>query len=147
MKVILIQDIKSLGKKGDIKEVSDGYARNYLLPKKMAGVATPGAIAKAQEEKDKERESQAENNKKLQDLADSLKGKKISLKTKEKKGKLFGSIGAKEIQKALALENIDISEKNIIQEDPIKKIGEHKIRIRLANDIETDIILAVTGDK
>jgi len=147
MKVILIQDIKSLGKKGDIKEVSDGYARNYLLPKNIAKVATPEAVSKIEKDREKEKENQAENDKRLQNLANDLKGKKISMKVKEKKGKLFGSIGPKEIQKALALENIDVSEKNIIQKSPIKKIGEHKVKISLANNTEADIILIVEGDK
>jgi large subunit ribosomal protein L9 len=147
MKVILMQNISSLGEKGDIKEVSDGYARNFLLPKRMVKTATPDAIAEIQKEREREKKSQMENNKKLQHLADGLKGKIISIKTREKKGKLFGSIGSKEIRKALALKNIDILEKNIIQKHPIKKIGEHKIKIRLANNIETDIILAVEGNK
>jgi|WetSurMetagenome_2_1015567.scaffolds.fasta_scaffold43307_2 large subunit ribosomal protein L9 len=147
MKVILIQDIKNLGKKGDTKEVSNGYARNYLLPKNMVKVATPEATAIAEKEKEHAKKRQTENSKKLMDLADSLKGKIIFIKTKEKKGKLFGSIGPKEIRKALALENIDIQENNIIQKNPIKKVGEHKIKIELANNIEADIMLEVTGDK
>jgi large subunit ribosomal protein L9 len=145
MEVILIQDIAKIGKKGELKNVSDGYARNFLLPKKLVKIATPEAISEALRKKEKE--SQAENQKNLRQLSDSIRQKKITLRAKEKKGKLFGSIGTKEIQNALKIENITIEERSIILETPIKKVGEHKIKIRLANGIETDIILAVEGSK
>jgi len=147
MKVILIQDVAKIGKKGNLKDVSDGYARNFLLPKKMAMIATPKAISEAQKLKEKEKRSQAENLKELKQLSDNIKQKKITIKTREKKGKLFGSIGIKEILNALKLENINLEERMIMQKTPIKKVGEYKIKIRLANEIETDIILIVEGDK
>lgn len=147
MKVILTQDIPKIGRKGSLKEVSDGYARNFLFPKKMAKIATLKATSEALRIKEEERISQAESYKNLKQLANNISQKKITIKAREKNGKLFGSIGAKEIQNALKLQNINIEEKMIIQENPIKKIGEYSIKIRFANGIETDIIVTAEGDK
>jgi len=147
MRVILIQNIPKIGNKGDLKDVSDGYARNFLLPKNLAKIATPEGIKEILKNKEEERIIQKKNYETLKKLSDKISQKKIILKAKEKDGKLFGSIGKKEVRNALKLENIDVEEQMILQENPIKKTGDYKIKIRLANEIETDIIVVVEGDK
>lgn len=147
MKVILLQDLKILGKKGDIKEVSEGYARNYLFPKKIAGVATSQAISSAEQRRKEEERKQTDSFEKVGQLAETIKGRKIIIKSKEKSGKLFGSIGSREIAGALGKENISLEEKGVMLENPIKKIGEYKIKLRLAPKVETEILLLVEGEK
>lgn len=147
MKIILLQDIKTLGKAGDVKEIAEGYARNFLLPKKMAEVATEEAVKNIQAKKEKESAENAKKTEELKKLAEKLKNQKITIKSKAKKGKLFGSINAKNIAEALQKENLNISEKFIIIEEAIKKIGEYKVKLKLAEGIETAISLKIEEEK
>lgn len=146
MKVILLQDIKSLGKKGDVKDVSEGYARNFLLPKKMAEIATEEAMKNIMARKEKEKAENAKNTEKMRELAGILKNREVVIKSKEKKGKLFGSISAKEIAGGLKADGVEIASDKIILGSPIKKIGEYAIKIKLAADIQTEIKLKVEGE-
>lgn len=146
MRIILLQDIKNLGKKGDIKEVAEGYAQNFLLPKKMAEIATDSAIEIAKIRKEKEKSlkmSEAEESRKL---AGKLKNKKITRKVKEKDGKLFGSVTVKNISEELQKEGLNILPSSIIIKEAIKKIGEYEIEIKLSDEIRTKIKLEVKGN-
>ena len=145
MKVILLQEIKTLGKKGDIKDVSEGYARNFLFPKKLAQITSESAIKTALIQKEKESKEQQIISDKVNQVAGSLKEKKIVLKAKEKGGKLFGSITQKDIAKALKGEGFDILEKSIIIKEAIKKTGEYKITIKLSSSVSAEIKLIVSG--
>lgn len=147
MKIILLQNVKSLGKIGDVKDVSDGYARNFLFPKKMAEMATPANIAQAEAKKIDEKAALEASLAILRDLAQKLKNKKITLKSKEKGGKLFGSITAKDVAQALAKENLVVEQNCIILNEAIKKIGNYQIKIKLADKIETEINLQIAGEK
>jgi large subunit ribosomal protein L9 len=146
MKIILIADVKTLGKKGDVKEVAEGYARNFLFPKKLAQAATETAIKNAAAQKEKEMTIDQANAQKMRQIADILKSQEIVLKSKEKGGKLFGSISAKDIAKHLQQSGIELKDENIILKNPIKKIGEYEIEIRLAKDISGKIKLVVKGE-
>lgn len=143
MRVVLIQDVKNIGKKGDIKEVSDGYARNFLLPRNLVSAATESAVKLALEIKSKQLEAEKINQEKTKELAKIIAGKKVIIKAKEKKGKLFGSITAKNIAQELKKENVEISEKSIVLESPLKEIGEYEIKIRLDHGIETSLMLVI----
>jgi|WetSurMetagenome_2_1015567.scaffolds.fasta_scaffold428740_2 large subunit ribosomal protein L9 len=143
MKVILTGDVSNLGKRGDIKEVSEGYARNYLIPKKLVMAATEKSISEIEKKKAREKQAQAENLDKLKKAASEIKGKEIIIKSKNRKGKLFGSIGSKEIFTSLGLSSIDLDEKSIRLNTPIKKLGEYKIKLKLAPDVEAEILLLV----
>jgi large subunit ribosomal protein L9 len=146
MKIILLQDVKTLGKKGDVKDVSEGYARNFLISKKLAQIATEGAVKNVEAKKAQKNAFEKANLEKLRELAEKLKDRRIVLESREKKGKLFGSILAKDIALELKKENLEISEKSIILKETIKKIGEYKIEIRLEKDIKSQIILEVRGE-
>ena len=143
MKIILLQDVKSLGKKGDVKEVAEGYAQNFLLPKKIAGVATESVIRIFQSQKEKEQKNKLAEKEQLRKIADTLKNKKITIEAKEKNGKLFGSVTVKSIAEALEKEGLNISENSIIIKQAIKKIGEHEVQIKLMEGTEVKIILEV----
>lgn len=147
MKIILLQDIKNLGKIGDIKNVAEGYARNFLLPKKMVEAATEEVIKKAEVEKAEEKSKKEAELEDLKNLAKKIKDKKITIKSKEKKGKLFGSIGAKDITEAMKKENLEISQSCIIMKEAIKKTGEYKIDIILSPGISVVLKLEIEGEE
>lgn len=147
MKIVLLQDVKNLGKKGDIKNISEGYARNFLLPKKLGVIATQEVVQKVEVEKKEQLKLEREALEKSRELAKNLSNLRIKLTVKEKNGKLFGSITTKNIADELRNHNFDIQEKCIKLEEAVKKIGDYKIKIDLGNKIFTDIILQVTGVK
>lgn len=146
MKIILKEDVKKLGKKGEVKEVSEGYARNFLFPKKLAGLATDASIKSVEIMKEKEKELARKQKEEALSLLSTLQGKKITIRAKDRKGKLFGSILAKDIANELAKENIVLDEKRIKIENSIKKIGNYTINIILGNDMETKLALIVESD-
>ncbi|MCX6765869.1 MAG: 50S ribosomal protein L9 [Candidatus Moranbacteria bacterium] len=145
MKVIFLQDVGKTGKKGDIREVADGYARNFLLPGKLAEVATPTTIQKARELTEKRIEREKEDLKKSQDVARQLKEKEITIVVKEKKGKLFGSVGTKEIATELKKQGLELEEKNILLDKPVKEIGEREVAVELGHGVKIKIKLVVKG--
>lgn len=143
MKVILTEDVKNLGKKGDVLEASDGYARNYLIPKDLAQLATEEAQKENEKKIADQREEEQGKLKEIQKLASSIEGKEIIIKVKEKNGKLFGSVGAKEISKALTKEGQKVKTKEIRLKEPIKELGEYKVEVELDHGIETYLTIIV----
>ena len=146
MKVIFLQDLKGAAKKGDIKEVAEGYARNYLLPQEIAAVATEEVVRKSKEDQDKREIRENLKKAKLKDLAEKLKSKKISLKTKSDQGKIFGSIGKKEISQELISQDFEIEENWIKLKDPIKEIGQQEISVEFPFGIKSSFSLEIKGD-
>ncbi|MCX6752186.1 MAG: 50S ribosomal protein L9 [Candidatus Nomurabacteria bacterium] len=133
MKVIFLSDVPRVGKKYDVKEVNDGYAMNFLLPRKLATMATPKALAELETRKKEisiEREVQEEL---LMKNLEEIKGKTITIKGKTNdKGHLFSAIHKKEITEAMKEQNrAEISEEFIILEKPIKEVGEHEIQVSI----------------
>ena len=147
MRVILLQNVENLGKAGEIREVSEGYARNFLLPKKLVGIATDNVVKEAQAKREREEKEQKENIEKSKQLANRIKNKKLKIKAKDRNGKLFGKIGAKEIVALLRTEDISVSEKAIVLENSIKKVGSYRIKLKLSPETETEIILIVESEK
>ena len=143
MKVILLINIKNLGNKGDIRDVSEGYARNFLFPKKLAGIATDEVLLKVNLEKKEVEKKEKEVEERMRKLAGDLRNKKITIKTKSEKGKLFGSITAKDIAREIKNAEFEINEKNIILKEPIRTTGERKIVIDLGKNIHSEITLDI----
>lgn len=142
MKVILTADVDKLGKAGDTLEVKDGFARNYLIPKKLAIAATSKNLNQLEHQK---RIIQARENKKRQS-AQALKEQieKLSLTITCKVGesdRLFGSVTAMDIAKALEKENIKLDKRRIKLEEPLKTLGVYNIPIHLEKDIEATLKL------
>lgn len=146
MKIVLLENIKNIGKTGDIKDVSDGYARNFLLPRKMAEIATPEAVQRAKKISTEKVQKEKEDLEKTQQLAGKIDGMELTIKAKEKKGKLFGSIGTKEIVETLKKQDVIIEEKSVMLKEPIKKVGEKEIIVQLNHGIEAKFTLIVTGE-
>ena len=149
MKVILQQDIKGQGKKGQLKEVSDGYARNYLLPRGLAVAATADNL-NAMRLKDKARQAQiARERAQALEYAEKLGAVIVHLKAKAGTGgRLFGSVTSKEIAEALAEQHGIVIEKNqIVQTEPIKQFGTFQVKCKLGYEISGTIHVMVTEDK
>jgi large subunit ribosomal protein L9 len=131
MKIILIEDIRGLGRKGDIVEVSDGYAKNYLIPKGVAVVATKEAISKLERNRQKEEELKKENYKLAQSTKDKIESIEMLKILPSKNGGVFGSVRKEDIVEFLLENGIKVSKENIILERPIKKEGEYVVSILL----------------
>ena len=147
MKVILLQDIKNVGQKGQLLDAADGYARNYLIPRKMAVEATKGNV-KELESKNKALVAKAEKEiENAKEFAASIEQKKIDIQVKMgTSGKLFGSVTNKEIAQALLEQTgVSIDKKKVILSEPIKSVGEKEVEIKVMHDISAKIIVNVTG--
>ena len=145
MKVIFLQDVKGKGKKGQMAEISDGYARNYLLPKKLAMEATPDAIntmrmndKAAAERAAKERAEAVEVSKKLREMTVVVTAKGGGA------GKLFGSVTSQEIADALkAKSGIVIDKRKIVLSDPIKNVGTYTVQCKLGYEITAPLTVKI----
>ncbi len=145
MKVILTKPVESLGDKGDVVEVADGYARNYLVPKKFAVKASAGALKQAESMRLARIEAVRRSLEEAQILADSLAGTRVVVAARAgDAGNLFGSIGAVDIAEAIVkFTGIDIDKKIIQIDDPIREIGLHEIALKTHADIEVSVTLDV----
>jgi len=145
MKVVLLEDIKGTGKKGDIKDVSDGYARNFLFPKKLAKELTSSLMNDiANKKKADEHRKQQELEQAYKDR-DLLEGQAYVIKAKSGTGgRLFGSVTTKEIAAAIKdKSNIDVDKRNIILESDIKQHGRYDVTIKIFTGITAKIYLFV----
>ncbi|MCK9575684.1 MAG: 50S ribosomal protein L9 [Clostridia bacterium] len=144
MKVIFLQDVKGSGKKGQILNVSDGYARNFLFPKKLAEIATNSAVNSLNGQKNAELFKKNTEKEAAFELSKKIKGLTIELKIKAgEKGKMFGSITSKEIAEMLNKQGFEIDKKKIILETPIKNVGQYKIEVKLYQDVTTNFIVNI----
>ena len=146
MKVILLQDVKSLGKKGDVVNVSDGYARNYILPRKLGQEATNASLNDRKLQKEKEDRQAAKNLAEAKEKAEQLKDivLEIPVKTGEG-GKVFGSVSTKEIiSAAKEQKGLELDKKKLLLDDAIKTCGMHVVKIRLHKDVIGEFKVHVT---
>ena len=144
MKVILLQDVKGKGKKGQMIEVSDGYARNFMLPKKMAIEATPDAIntMKMNDKATQERIARE----KAEALAVSKKLRDMTLTVTAKgggAGRLFGSVTNAEIADALAKQGVKLDKRKIVIADPIKNVGTYTVTCKLGYEISAPLTVKI----
>ena len=136
MKILLKKEIKKLGNVGDVVDVANGYARNYLLPKKLATVVTKGNIEQINRQMLKNEEKRKEEIKDLQALAAKIADISYTITVKtNKEGKLFGSVTAIDIAKVLSEKGFQIDEKMVVLEAPIKKCELHNITVVLHPDV------------
>jgi large subunit ribosomal protein L9 len=147
MKVILRQNVPSLGKSGDLVKVNDGYARNLLIPKGLATEANEKNIKTFEHEKKNILQRAVKEQKTAQDQAAKLS--EITLTIARKVGdqdKIFGSVTSKDIELSLKEKGFDIDKKMIVHDEQIKSLGEFKIRIKLHSGIEAEVKLNVVGE-
>ncbi|ENZ00206.1 50S ribosomal protein L9 [Clostridium thermobutyricum] len=138
MKVILLQDVKKIGKKGEVINVSDGYARNFLFPKKLAKEATDANLHILNNQKENERKQKLAEIEAAQKLASELKGKEVKIEAKSgENGKLFGAITSKDVaQEINKVYKMNIDKKKIVM-DTIKVAGGYEIEVKLYPEVST----------
>lgn len=148
MKIILLKKVPNLGEKGEIKVVSDGYARNFLFPQKLAKIVTEKVV----EQLEKEKEAQAKKAEldliKAQRLAEKLESLELEINIKANaEGKLFGGVTKAMILEKLKAKGIkEIDDLQIKYQKPIKEVGEHEITINLTHGLEARLILKVSQE-
>jgi len=147
VKLLLLQDVKNLGKKGDVVEASDGYARNFLLPKKLASTATDGAVkAKEKEKLDQAAKKQREIDA-AKAFAQVLAAHEIIVKARVGEGgKFFGSITSQDVASALKTQfQHDIDKRKIQLPDSIRSLGTHDVSIRLSTEVTAQVKVKVVA--
>lgn len=147
MKVILKEDVKNLGKMGDIVNVAAGYANNFLIPKKLAVEAITENIKALEHQKKMIQEKAKKIKNASRDLADRIASLTLNIKAKAgEEEKLFGSITSMDIADALKNEGIDIDRKKILLEEPIKRLGSYSVGIKLHPDITAQLNIIVVQE-
>ena len=144
MKIILLQDVKGHGKKGDLVNASDGYARNYLFPRKLAMEATPDAL-QAYDQREKKRRADLEKAiSAAQAIANALKDKTVTIQAKGgESGKLFGAVTAADVANAVKSQTgIEIDSKKIVMEQ-MKSAGEYALKVKLGHEISGTVNVRV----
>ena len=148
MKIILLQDVENIGKKGEVKNISDGYARNFLFPKKLAKLATKQAIEELEKQKELEIKEAEEELKAVQEIVSKIDGLEIEVPVKvDEEGKLYGSINEVEISKLFKDRGFDIKKKQIKIPQPIKEIGDYPVTILFDHGLEAEIKIIVIEGK
>lgn len=145
MKVILLQDIKNVGKKDEIINSSDGYARNYLFPKKLAVEATKDNLNQLKARQETAKRKKEQEKEEAKQLAEKLKKITLSIQVKAgENGKIFGGVTAKEIAENLKeQQNIEIDKKKIMVKESIKALGNYSVEIKLYEGISANLAVSV----
>ena len=146
MEIVLLEDVKALGKKGQIVKVNDGYARNFILPKKLGGEATSKNLNDLKLQKANAAKVAAEQLAAAKELAEKIEAVSVTLKMKAGEGgKAFGSVSSKEIAAAAAEQlNLDIDKKKLVLPEPIKTFGNHEVPVKLHKDVTAKLTVKVT---
>lgn len=147
MKVIFLKDVKGQGKKGEIKDVSEGYAQNFLMPRGLVRPATDGNVktlehqtAAEQKRKEKEKEDAAALGKKLEEMTVTLKAKA------GEGGRLFGAITSKQVAEALEKDGVKIDKRKIEMHEPIRTLGVTQVQVKLHPEVKSTIKVQVTEE-
>lgn len=145
MKVVLLEDVKSLGKKGDIVEVSEGYARNFIIPKKKGVEANQENLNTLKLQKANEEKIAKEKLEAAKELAAKLNEASVSLTIKGgKDGRTFGSVSSKEIEEAIKSQlGLEIDKKKLVIAEPIKTFGNHEVKVKLHKDVTAELKVKV----
>lgn len=148
MRVILLQDIENLGKKYEIKEVKDGYARNFLIPEGLAKPATKEVMKWFETQKEIEEKRAEKDLEKIQENATNIDGQEIMIPVKVgEDGQLFESISVKRITEKLKELGFEVKKSQLNLEKPIKELGEFPIKIKFPHNLEAEIKLIITEEK
>jgi len=148
MKVLLIKDVKSLGKKGEIKEVKDGYGQNFLIGKGMAKLATPDVVANWKAEQERMEKELKETLARLAKEKKELASKNLVIKKKLAPAGIQGSVGKDDIAKAIKEQmDIEIDKKIVELKKALKTVGEHKVDIKLGHGIHATVTVSIVGEE
>jgi large subunit ribosomal protein L9 len=148
MQIILQEDVEKVGTRGQLVEVAEGYARNFLLPKKLALEATPGNLKRLEKMRAAFAKKTAVEQESAQKLAELLAGVSLTLSRKAgENDQLFGSVTSGDISEALAGQGYTIEKRKIVLTDPIKLVGEYEIPVKLHREVTTNVKLTVKKDQ
>ena len=146
MKVVLLKDVENVGKKYDIKEVKNGYGRNFLVQKGLAKPATKELIVWSEVQKNMEEKKSEEDLKKIQEKATNMDGQEVLVLVKVgDENQLFESINAQKIAEKLKEMGFEVKKNQIILDSPIKELGEYSVKIKFEHNLETEITVIVTA--
>lgn len=147
MKVLLCEDIRKLGWLGDVVEVAEGYARNYLLPQGLAQVATENNIRAIADEKAKRAEARIEERKRMETAAEAVAGAEVVLAAKaNEQGHLFGSVTEKDIAQNLRGQGFTVADEVVVLREHIKEVGTHEVPLRFADDVKATVSVVVVAE-
>jgi len=148
MKVILLSDVKSVGKKGEVVDVADGYGQNFLIPRRLASPATEGAVKKRKKELADQSSKKAREVEAAKQVAKKLESKPIVITMRVGDGgKLFGSVTSSDISKAVKSEmGESVDKKKIHLPKPIRELGEHTVKARLYKGVQAELTVKVESE-
>jgi large subunit ribosomal protein L9 len=148
MEVILREDVEKLGSRGEVVKVAAGYARNFLLPKKLAVAATGSNKKIVEQERQGHLRKEAKAKGEFEDLAKLLNGVTVTISQKAgENDQLFGSVTSKDVADALAAKNYMIDRRKVILEEPIKTLGEFKVPVKLHKEVTAEVTVMVVKEE
>lgn len=148
MQVILLQDVENLGKKYEVKEVADGYARNFLLPKKLAKIATKKNLKWLEKQKEIEEKKAEKELKKVQEQASAIDGQEIIIPVKiTENGKPFEAVTNQKIYEKLKEMGFNVKKNQIDFPSPVKELGEFPVKIKFKHNLEAEIRVIIVEEK
>jgi large subunit ribosomal protein L9 len=148
MEVILREDIEKLGNRGEVVKVAAGYARNFLLPKRLAVAATESNKKIVEQERQAHLRKEAKFRSEAEDLSKLLTGVTVTITQKAgENDQLFGSVTAKDVTDALAAKNFTIDRRRVQLDEPIKQLGEYKVPVRLHKDVTAEVTVVVAKEE
>ena len=148
MEVILREDVDKLGNRGQVVKVAAGYARNFLLPKRLAVAATASNKKIIEQERQSHLRKDAKLEVEAQDLAKLINGVTVTIKQKAgENDQLFGSVTTKDVADALAAQNYIIDRRKVVLDEPIKQLGEFKVPVRLHKDVTAEVTVVVAKEE
>ncbi|MFQ5949100.1 MAG: 50S ribosomal protein L9 [Nitrospiria bacterium] len=146
MKLILKEDIAPLGRMGDLIDVADGYARNFLLPKRKATIATTKNVKLFEHEKRVIADRVRKDRLSAEGAAEKIGALTVSISAKVgEEGKLFGSVSSKDIAEAMAAQGVEVDRRKILLERPIKELGTYPVKVKVHHDITAEVKVDVVG--
>jgi large subunit ribosomal protein L9 len=148
MEVILREDIERVGNRGQVVKVADGYARNFLLPKRLAVAATDANRKIVEQERQAHLRREAKQKGEAEDLSKLLSGVTVIISQKAgENDQLFGSVTSKDVADALAQKNFTIDRRKVLMDEPIKQLGEFKVPVRLHKDVTAGVTVQVVKEE
>jgi large subunit ribosomal protein L9 len=147
MKIILMEDVPSLGRRGEVREVATGYARNYLLPKKLALPATAGNLQNLDHLKRQRERAEQKVRDDAQAMAERIAGLTLAVTTRASEdGRLFGSVTSQDVVDFLARNQVAVEKRRVVLPEPIKALGEYGVPIRLHHDVTATLAVTVARE-
>ncbi|MBJ7599539.1 MAG: 50S ribosomal protein L9 [Candidatus Nephthysia bennettiae] len=149
MKIMLTKDVENVGQAGEIKDVADGYGRNFLIPRKLAVLAGRGVEAEARRIQDAAARREAKDRDQAREFAEEIDNKTVVVRLKVgAEDKVFGAITTEDISKAIKQQHqVEVDRRKVELKEPLKQLGEHQVTLRLHRDVDAHINLIITRDR